>query len=140
MQRLSGERVKTFSIGFDVERHSELPQARATAAYLSTDHREETVSLGSLEEALDATPRMYDEPFGDSSGWATHVVSRAARSQVKVALSGEGGDETFSGYGWYGGLKLAGSRAASSLAGVRSALVIGRSFQREPGGPDHHAA
>jgi asparagine synthase (glutamine-hydrolysing) len=136
------KRPKTFSIGFDIEKHSELPAARATADHFSTDHHEEIVSFGSLQEALDATPRMFDEPFGDSSGWATHVVSRVARANVKVALSGEGGDETFSGYGWYGKwLKLNGSRSSKLAAVLPAFSSIGRSFQkRAPDGLDRYAA
>ena len=96
------DRPKTFSIGFDVEEHSELPYARLVAERFNTDHAEETVQVGDLEQSVAAIPEIFDEPFGDSSGWATYAVSRAARRKVTVALSGEGGDETFSGYTWYG--------------------------------------
>jgi asparagine synthase (glutamine-hydrolysing) len=95
------ERPKTFSIGFDVETKSELRHARVVAEHFGTDHSEEIVEGVDVDEALDEIPGMYDEPFGDSSAWATYVVSREARKHATVALSGDGGDEVFSGYGWY---------------------------------------
>jgi asparagine synthase (glutamine-hydrolysing) len=95
------DRPKTYSIGFDVEKHSELPFAREVADHFGTEHHEEIVSGVDMEEALNAIPLMYDEPFGDSSAWATYIVSREARKHVTVALAGDGGDEVFSGYGWY---------------------------------------
>jgi asparagine synthase (glutamine-hydrolysing) len=93
---------KTFSIGFDAQEHSELDYARLVARHFDTDHHEEQVGAVDIEEALEAIPDMYDEPYGDSSAWPTHVVSRLARKSVTVALSGDGGDELFSGYRWYG--------------------------------------
>jgi asparagine synthase (glutamine-hydrolysing) len=95
------ERPKTFSIGFDVETKSELRHARVVAEHFGTDHSEEIVEGVDVDQALDEIPGMYDEPFGDSSAWATYVVSREARKHATVALSGDGGDEVFSGYGWY---------------------------------------
>ena len=125
------EKPRTFSVGFDVEEHSELPFARIAAERFGAEHREETVALGSVEEALAAIPEMYDEPFGDSSGWATHVVSRVARKEVKVALSGEGGDEIFSGYGWYRKWLDHRPSGAAWLGGLLPAFSsLARSFQR----------
>ena len=108
-----GTGTRTFTIGFDVAEHSEVEQARQVATHFHTEHREETVGQIDLDGALAALPSIYDEPFGDSSAWATHVVSALARRHVTVALSGEGGDEVFSGYGWYRRwLSLDPSRAA----------------------------
>jgi asparagine synthase (glutamine-hydrolysing) len=125
------ERPRTFSVGFDIEEHSELPYARLAAERFQTEHHEERVALGGIEEALDAIPAIYDEPFGDSSGWATHVVARVARKHVTVALSGEGGDEAFSGYGWYGKWLETSPSALAGLAGLLPAFsAAGRSCQR----------
>ncbi|MBI2900668.1 MAG: asparagine synthase (glutamine-hydrolyzing) [Planctomycetes bacterium] len=126
------DRPRTFTVGFDVGEHSEAPQARRVAEHFRTEHREETVAAIEVEEALDAVPRMVGEPFGDSSAWPTHIVSRVARRDVKVALSGEGGDEVFSGYGWYRKwLEMRPQRAARALAGVLPPFSsAGRSLHR----------
>jgi asparagine synthase (glutamine-hydrolysing) len=126
------ERPKTFSIGFDVETKSELGHARVVAEHFGTDHSEEIVAGVDVEQALDAIPGMYDEPFGDSSAWVTHVVSREARKHATVALSGDGGDEVFSGYGWYRKwLAYGDSRGARLLTRVLDPFSpMGRSAHR----------
>jgi len=93
--------LHTFSIGFDVPRHDETRFARAVAARCATVHHEQTLTR-SMAAALEAKVlALYDEPFADSSAMPTFAVSALARQEVKVALSGEGGDEIFGGYGWY---------------------------------------
>jgi asparagine synthase (glutamine-hydrolysing) len=94
-------RLRTFSIGFDVPQHTETGFARLVAARFETDHHERVVGVGSVEEMLDRTARTFDEPFADGSAIPTAIVSQAAREQVKVVLSGDGGDEAFAGYSWY---------------------------------------
>jgi asparagine synthase (glutamine-hydrolysing) len=71
------------------------------AEYFETVHHEEIAAGVDLERALAAMPGLYDEPYGDSAAWAVWLVSRLARNEVTVALSGEGGDELFCGYQWY---------------------------------------
>jgi len=97
MARLGASPLKTFSIGFEDERFNELPHAREVARHLGTDHQEMMVHA----DAVEAMPRMIDhlgEPMADSSVMPTYYVSRFARSQVTVALTGDGGDEVFAGY------------------------------------------
>lgn len=93
--------LKSFTVGFDDDSHSEAPYANQVAKILETEHREVTASLGSLDNALANVVRFYDEPFADGSAIPTHRVCELTRKYVTVALSGDGGDELFGGYGWY---------------------------------------
>jgi asparagine synthase (glutamine-hydrolysing) len=96
----AGEGVKTFSIGFEEESFDELSRARLIAARYGTDHHE----LVLRPDAVELLPKLveaFDEPFGDSSAVPTYLVSELAAGEVKVALSGEGGDELFGGYYTY---------------------------------------
>ncbi len=100
MCRVAGERVRTFSIGFESDRASELEHARTVARHLGTDHHEYVVR----PRALELMPRLVwglDEPFGDASMIPTFHVAEMARREVTVALSGDGGDEAFGGYATY---------------------------------------
>ena len=92
--------VQTFSIGFREEQYSELPYARRVAERFGTRHSEEIVTPDAVG-LLDELTRYYDEPFADPSAVPTYLVSRLARRGVKVALSGDGGDEAFGGYTRY---------------------------------------
>ncbi len=89
--------VKTFSIGFEEPGFSELPLAAALARKYNTDHHELIVRPDSVELASKLV-RHFDEPFGDSSAIPTYLVSQFAAQHVKVALTGDGGDELFAGY------------------------------------------
>ena len=93
----SSHRVKTFSIGFEEPGFSELPLAAALALQYRTDHHELIVRPDSVELAGKLV-RHFDEPFGDSSAIPTYLVSEFAAQNVKVALTGDGGDELFGGY------------------------------------------
>ncbi|TMK18679.1 MAG: asparagine synthase (glutamine-hydrolyzing), partial [Actinobacteria bacterium] len=101
MQAQSTSPIRTFTVGLADAGYDESADARAVAHHLGTDHAEVRVSP---REALDVIPRlpaMFDEPFCDSSQVPTFLVSRFARRQVTVALSGDGGDELFGGYNRY---------------------------------------
>jgi asparagine synthase (glutamine-hydrolysing) len=96
----SAEPVRTFSIGFEESSFDELAGARAVAARYGTRHRE-LVLRPDAALLLPALADAFDEPFADSSALPTYLVARLAAEDVKVALSGEGGDELFGGYYTY---------------------------------------
>jgi asparagine synthase (glutamine-hydrolysing) len=96
----STEAVRTFSIGFEEASFDELSGARAVASMYGTEHRE-LVLRPDAALLLPALAEAFDEPFADSSALPTYLVSRLAAEDVKVALSGEGGDELFGGYYTY---------------------------------------
>jgi asparagine synthase (glutamine-hydrolysing) len=102
LQRHCGGDVHTFTIGFDDPRFDEAPHAREVAAHLGTRHTEQIVTASDMHTVLPEWANLFDEPFGDSSGVPTYLVSKLARQHVKVALSADGGDELFSGYSHYG--------------------------------------
>src|SRR3954465_101617 len=92
--------VNTFSIGFEESSFDELAQARLVADRYGTDHHELVVRPDAAE-LLPRLAEVFDEPLADSSALPTYLVSKLASEHVKVALSGEGGDELFGGYYTY---------------------------------------
>ena len=97
MSQMMSQPVKTFSIGFAEEDHSELPHARQVAKHFGTEHHEFLVRPD-LISVLPDLVWAYDEPFADASMLPTYYVSKLAREHVTVVLTGDGGDEIFGGY------------------------------------------
>ncbi|PWU25369.1 MAG: asparagine synthase (glutamine-hydrolyzing) [Candidatus Rokuibacteriota bacterium] len=96
----SAKPLRTFSIGFEESSFDELADARLVARRYGTHHRE-LVVRPEAAALLPALAEAFDEPFADSSALPTYLVSQLAAQDVKVALSGEGGDELFGGYYTY---------------------------------------
>ena len=101
MQNHSRSPINTFSIGYSEPAYDESKYAREVSKRLGTNHTELVVSPRKLIEVLPMMSHIYDEPFADSSQVPTFLVSSLARKDVKVALSGDGGDEVFGGYNRY---------------------------------------
>lgn len=97
MAQESKQPVKTFSVGFTEEDYNELPYARLIAEHYKTEHHEIIVKPNAAE-VLPILVKYYNEPFADSSALPTYYVSKMAKQFVTVALSGDGGDESFAGY------------------------------------------
>ncbi len=99
--KVGSGRVKTFSIAIDDGKYNESAYAKQVADHLGTEHHEFAVKEQEVMELVYRFLPAYDEPFADSSAFPTMMVSRLAREHVTVALSGDGGDELFHGYGMY---------------------------------------
>ena len=98
MQAQSPRPVRSFTIGFEQEGLNEAPYAAKVAAHLGTDHSELVVSAKDARAVLPELPAWYDEPHADTAQMPTLLLSKLARRDVTVALSGDGGDELFAGY------------------------------------------
>jgi asparagine synthase (glutamine-hydrolysing) len=118
--------LKTFSIGFKESKFDESHFARAVANHLKTDHTEYILSEKEAMDRAEMYTRHFDEPFADTSAIPTLLVSELARKEVTVALTGDGGDELFQGYGAYTWADRLGRASWNMLKGPLG-LVLGAS-------------
>ncbi|MCU0237073.1 MAG: asparagine synthase (glutamine-hydrolyzing) [Acidobacteria bacterium] len=121
MAGISSQPIRTFSIGFEEKSYSELPYSRLIAEKFKTEHHERILSAD-IQSLVLQLARCLDEPLGDFSNFPTYLVSRTARENVTVALSGDGGDEIFGGYEHYAAQKLARFVDAPPLFPARALL------------------
>jgi asparagine synthase (glutamine-hydrolysing) len=128
MTRASARPVRTFTVGFGEPRYDERRYAQAVADRFATEHAE-VVLEPDVEAALPRLAEAYDEPHGDEAALPLYLICEAARREVTVALTGDGGDESFGGYERY----LA-HRLAARLPGVGAAAAAGvlRRLSSEP--------
>lgn len=124
------KQVRTFTVGFDDPLYDETPHAAEVARHLNTTHESVKVHPRAAED-LPRLAEVYGEPFGDSSALPTHYLSRETRRDVKVALSGDGGDELFGGYDRYRAMIL--SERINRLPAVLRDVVASRLWQALPG-------
>lgn len=144
-----GSEVMTCSVGFPEDGYSELAYAHTVAASVGSRHRSSVIGPPS-EELIERLCWHFDEPFGDSSAVPTWEVSGLARESVKVALSGDGGDELFGGYSrhaieqWEHALRRCGRAASWTMGRMASVLPGGvkgkNALARLHAAPDHACA
>ncbi len=148
MRTVSSTPVQTFSIGYHEPRYNEAEHAKAIARHLGTDHTELYVTPEDCLEVIPKLATLYDEPFADYSEIPTYLVSKLARQKVTVALSGDGGDELFGGYGdyaknlreWQRQVAVWRHWPPSVRRGLASLLAdLGHAGQRALGGGDDQA-
>jgi len=126
-KEISSEKVKTFSVGFQNSAFDELPYASKIADYLGTEHHEIHITDRQMVDNLFAISDAYDEPYIIASGFPTFSISEYTRKHVTVALSGEGSDEIFMGYGFH----MWAERLDKSLI-RRFGNLIGKGLQLSP--------
>jgi asparagine synthase (glutamine-hydrolysing) len=130
MQKISSRPVKTFTVTVAEDGYNEGPFARAVSRHLGTEHTELELMPSQVLDAIPLLPEIYDEPFADSSQIPTYLISKLVRRYVKVSLSGDGGDELFSGYTRYDQALKFSSRVGRFPQGVR--VAVARILQAVP--------
>lgn len=120
-QRAMRHPVRTFTIGFETKKENEAVYAREVAKYLGTNHTELYLTEKDLFEAIENLPHYYDEPFADSSQIPSMLVSKLAKQDATVILSGDGGDEFFCGYTMYDWTYFA--QRLDQIAGIANSIL-----------------
>jgi asparagine synthase (glutamine-hydrolysing) len=124
MQSQSPTPIRTFTLGFDSAEFDEAEHARAVARHIGTDHTEHRVTVADAQAVAPMLGTIYDEPFADSSQIPTFMISRMARRDVTVCLTGDGGDEMFGGYVRYPGvIRLWNAMARIPAKGVAASAL-----------------
>ncbi len=131
-QKYSSQPVRTYTIGFEDPAFDEAPAAREVARYLGTQHHELYVTSRDAQDVIPKLASIYGEPFADSSQIPTCLISAFARTDVTVALTGDGGDELFGGYNRYLGMASAWQRFERMSASLRA--VTGGALGTIPSG------
>lgn len=124
--------IKTYSIGFQEKTLDEADYARQVAKFIGSCHTEKYISESEMLELVEKIPTYYDEPFADSSQIPTMLVSMLAAQDVKVVLTGDGGDEFFCGYSRYDNVRIAQSMYPASVLFYRLGQVAPRLLERMP--------
>ncbi|WP_163515719.1 asparagine synthase (glutamine-hydrolyzing) [Gelidibacter japonicus] len=101
LAEISNEKIETFSIGFEKKSFDETDKSQIVAKLVNSNHHEFIVKEEDFKNGIDEILLNFDEPFADSSALPTYLVSKHASNYVKVALTGDGGDEMFGGYNKY---------------------------------------
>ena len=127
LQADSQSSLQTFTVGFDDKRYNEAKVAEEVSRQLGTNHTTLYCTEKEFQQVIPELSEIYDEPFGDCSAIPTYLISKLARKNVKVALSGDGGDELFGGYSKYKFTKHAGSMLAIPYS-LRKLLYNGSFF------------
>jgi asparagine synthase (glutamine-hydrolysing) len=132
--KVNNQKINSFSIAIDDGRFNESKYAMQVATHLQTQHHEFNVKEKEVLELIDTLVPLYDEPFADSSALPTMMVSRLAKKYVTVALSGDGGDELFMGYGMHIWAKrLSEKWVSSSRRGISAASKVMSNKYRRAG-------
>lgn len=101
LSRFSSKKINTFSIGFDKKAYDETDKSREVAKLIGSNHNEFILNENDLSNSIDQILLNFDEPFADSSSLPSYLVANKTSEHVKVALTGDGGDEVFGGYNKY---------------------------------------
>ena len=101
LSEIKNQPIDTFSIGFDKKKFDETDKAQTVAKLIKSNHHQFRIAVSDIKNDVNEVLLNFDEPFADSSALPTFLVSKLTRNNVKVALTGDGGDEVFGGYNKY---------------------------------------
>jgi asparagine synthase (glutamine-hydrolysing) len=104
--KISDYPIKTFSIGFDVKEYDESQIAAKYAEIIGSRHTETICSVDEVKQMIPKFIKAYDEPFADSSALPSLLLNKVTKDHVTMAISGDGGDESFLGYNYFEGILL----------------------------------